>query len=91
MWLNQDIQFERFRRTNIEKVETEFMLVALGYNIRKLFMYYSWNLKTEYWKAHDNLTEEQFKRPSSKRLENKVNKKKNKSINEKNKKEYKYK
>ena len=67
------------------------MLVALGYNIRKLFMYYSGNLKTEYWKAHDNLTEEQFKRPSPKRLENKVNKKKNKSINEKNKKEYKYK
>ena len=54
-------------------------------------MYYSGNLKTEYWKAHDNLTAEQFKRPSSKRLENKVNKKKNKSINEKNKKEYKYK
>lgn len=52
------------------------MLVALGYNIRKLFMYYSGNLKTEYWKAHDNLTAEQFKRPSSKRLENKVNKRK---------------
>ena len=52
------------------------MLVALGYNIRKLFMYYSGNLKTEYWKAHDNLTAEQFKRPSSKRFENKVNKRK---------------
>lgn len=51
------LQFERFRRTNIEKVETEFMLVALGYNIRKLFMYYSGNHKTEYWKALDNLTE----------------------------------
>ena len=75
MWLNQDIQFERFRRTSIEKVETEFILVALGYNIRKLFMYYSGNLKTEYWKAPDNLTEEQFKKPSGKRLENKVNKK----------------
>lgn len=37
------------------------MLVALGYNIRKLFMYYSRNLKTVYWKAPDNLTEEQFK------------------------------
>ena len=67
------------------------MLVALGYNIRKLFMYYSGNLKTEYWKAPDNLTEEQFKKPSAKRLENKVNKKKNESINEKDKKEYKYK
>ncbi|MDY5997777.1 MAG: hypothetical protein SPJ09_04475 [Erysipelotrichaceae bacterium] len=67
------------------------MLVALGYNIRKLFMYYSGNLKIEYWKAPDNLTAEQFKKPSAKRLENKVNKKKNKSINEKDKKEYKYK
>lgn len=54
-------------------------------------MYYSRNLKTEYWKAPDNLTEEQFKKPSGKRLENKVNKKKNESINEKDKKEYKYK
>lgn len=89
--IKQDIQFERFRRISIDKVETEFMLVALGYNIRKLFMYYSGNLKTEYWKAPDNLTEEQFKKPSAKRLENKVNKKKNKSINEKDKKEYKYK
>lgn len=62
------------------------MLVALGYNIKKLFMYYSRNLKTEYWKAPDNLTEEQFKKPSAKRLENKVNKKKNESINEKDKK-----
>lgn len=44
------------------------MLVLLGYNIRKLFKYYSGNLKTEYWKAPDNLTEEQFKKPSAKRL-----------------------
>lgn len=86
--IKQDIQFERFRRTSIEKVEVEFMLVLLGYNIRKLFKYYSGNLKTEYWKAPDNLTEEQFKKPSAKRLENKTNKKKNRSIN---KKEYKYK
>lgn len=66
--IKQDIQFERFRRTSIEKVEVEFMLVLLGYNIRKLFKYYSGNLKTEYWKAPDNLTEEQFKKPSAKRL-----------------------
>ena len=54
-------------------------------------MDYSRNHKTEYWKATDNLTEEQLKKPSGKRLENKVNKKKNESINEKDKKEYKYK
>lgn len=89
--IKQDIQYERFRRTSIEKVEVEFMLVVLGYNIRKLFKYYSGNLKTEYWKAPDNLTEEQFKKPSAKRLENKVNRKKNKSVNEKSKNGYKYK
>lgn len=76
-------------KSSVEKVEVEFMLVVLGYNIRKLFKYYSGNLKTEYWKAPDNLTEEQLKKPSAKRLENKVNRKKNKSVNEKSKSGYK--
>lgn len=89
--IKQDIQFERFRRTTKEKVEVEFMLTVLGYNIRKLFKYYSGHLKTEYWKAPEDLTQEFFKKPSAKRLENKVNRKKNKSVNEKAKSEYKYK
>ena len=50
------------------------MLIVLGYNIRKLFKYYSGNLKTEFWKAPEDLNEEKFKKPSSKRLNNKVNK-----------------
>ena len=89
--IKQDIQFERFRRTTKEKVEVEFMLIILGYNIRKLFKYYSGNLKTEFWKAPEDLNEEKFKKPSSKRLNNKVNKKEKKSVNEKAKREYKYK
>ena len=89
--IKQDIQFERFRRTTKEKVEVEFMLIVLGYNIRKLFKYYSGNLKTEFWKAPEDLNEEKFKKPSSKRLNNKVNKKEKKSVNEKAKREYKYK
>lgn len=89
--IKQDIQFERFRRTTKEKVEVEFMLIVLGYNIRKLFKYYSGNLKTEFWKAPKDLNEEKFKKPSSKRLNNKVNKKEKKSVNEKAKREYKYK
>lgn len=87
--IKQDIQFERFRRTTKEKVEVEFMLIILGYNIRKLFKYYSGNLKTEFWKAPKDLNEEKFKKPSSKRLNNKVNKKEKKSVNEKAKREYK--
>ena len=67
------------------------MLIVLGYNIRKLFKYYSGNLKTEFWKAPEDLNEEKFKKPSSKRLNNKVNKKEKKSVNEKAKREYKYK
>ena len=89
--IKQDIQFERFRRTSKEKVETEFMLTVLGYNIRKLFKYFSGNLKAEYWKAPENITEEHFKKPSAKRLENKVKKKKSKSINKLAKSSYKYK
>ena len=79
--IKQDIQYERFRRTSIKKVETEFMLVVLGYNIRKLFKFYSGNFKKEYWKAPEGLNEETFKKPNAKRLSNSASKKKNKSIN----------
>ena len=39
--IKQDFMYERFRRTLLEKVSAEFMLVCLGYNIRKLFRFYS--------------------------------------------------
>ena len=87
--IKQDIQYERFRRTSIKKVETEFMLVVLGYNIRKLFKFYSGNFKKEYWKAPEGLNEETFKKPNAKRLSNSASKKKNKSINEEAKRKYK--
>ena len=80
--IKQDLQYERFRRTSLSKVETEFMLVCLGYNIRKLFRYYAGKSHFEYWKAPDNLSAESFKKPSAKRLENRVNKQNNKSINQ---------
>lgn len=80
--IKQDLQYERFRRTSLTKVETEFMLVCLGYNIRKLFRYYAGKSHFEYWKAPDNLSAESLKKPSAKRLENRVNRKKNKSPNQ---------
>ncbi len=43
--IKQDFQYERFRRRSLPKVSLEFMLVCLGYNIRKLFKYYDGNAK----------------------------------------------
>lgn len=88
--IKQDLSYERFRRTSIEKVSTEFMLICLGYNIRKLFRYLSGNAKFDYWKAPMNLKDEEFKKPSAKRLSNKANKIKKKSLNEEAKSKYKY-
>jgi transposase len=88
--IKQDFMYERFRRTLIDKVSTEFMLVCLGYNIRKIFRFYSGKAKFEYWKAPDNLEAETFKKPSAKRLSNRVNRQRKKSPNEEAKSKYKY-
>ncbi len=53
--LKEDMRYTRLRRTSISKVETEFMLTILGYNIRKLFRYFDGSAKFNYWKAPDNL------------------------------------
>ena len=88
--IKQDFMYERFRRISIEKVSTEFMLVCLGYNIRKLFSFYSGKAKFKYWQAPENLTFEIFKKPSAKRLSNKASKNKKKSENQRAKDSYKY-
>ena len=88
--IKQDFQYERFRRRSLEKASTEFMLVCIGYNIRKLFRYFEGKAKFEYWKAPVNLVPEIFKKPSAKRLSKKASKIRSKSINEEAKKKYKY-
>lgn len=89
--IKQDFMHERFRRTLLPKVSTEFMLVCLGYNIRKLFKFYSGNAKFQYWKAPVGLQVETFKKPSAKRLSNKANKVKKKSLNVEVRSKYMYK
>lgn len=88
--IKQDMAYTRFRRTTLEKIETEFMLVCCGYNIRKLFKYYSGNAKLKYWKAPKNIQAERKKKPSAKRLSKKASNRKEKSLNQKAK-NYKYK
>jgi transposase len=89
--LKQDMHYIRFRRRSLSKVETEYMLTFLGYNIRKLFRYFNGTEKSTYWQAPSDLKAETFKKPSAKRLTNKATKKKKKSANEKAKTSYKYK
>ena len=59
--IKQDFQYERFRRRSLPKVSLEFMLVCLGYNIRKLFKYYDGNAKFDYWKVPENITPENLR------------------------------
>ena len=87
--LKQDMNYIRFRRRSLPKVTAEYMLTFTGYNIRKLFRYFSGNLKTVYWKAPDNLQPEKPKKPSAKKLSKRAGKKKNKSVNQKAKDSYK--
>ena len=88
--LKQDMGYIRFRRISLEKVKLEYMLTFLGYNIRKLFRYFEGNLKMKYWEAPHDLEPEEFKKPSAKRLANRVSKKKAKTMNQKAKSKYKY-
>ena len=89
--LKQDMHYIRFRRRSLSKVETEYMLTFLGYNIRKLFRYFNGTESSSYWQAPSDLEPERFKKPSAKRLSKKATKKKKKSANEKAKTSYKYK
>ena len=67
------------------------MLTFLGYNIRKLFRFFEGKAKFNYWIAPPDLKPEEKRKPSSKRLSNKVNKKKTKSVNLEAKSKYKHK
>ncbi len=87
--IKQDMNYTRSRRTGMEKVETEYMLTYLGYNLRKLFRFFDGNLKKDYWKVPSNVQPETPKKPSAKRLTNKVNKKKQNNPNKEAKTTYK--
>lgn len=80
--LKRDMSYDRFRRVGIEQVRCEFMLTALGYNIRKFLRYSEKGLKVKYWTAPDGTAPERFRKPSAKRLRNRVERRLWKSANE---------
>ena len=56
--IKQDMDYERARRRGMESVSLEFMLICLGYNIRKLFLLIEGKAKLDYWKVPDDLKAE---------------------------------
>lgn len=89
--LKQNLGYDRFRRRSIDGVSLELMLTSLGINIRKLFAYYNGDTQFNCWSLNCDVTPEKFKKPSAKRLANKVLKSKEKSLNAISKDSYKYK
>lgn len=79
--LKQNMEYIRFRRRSMEKATAEYMHTFLGYNLRKVFRFYSGNLKLSFWTAPDNLQAEMFVKPRAKILAHKAEAKK-KSVNE---------
>ncbi|MDE6407463.1 MAG: transposase, partial [Anaeroplasmataceae bacterium] len=47
--IKQDMDYDRTRRRGLLNVSLEFMLICLGYNIRKLFSLIEGKAKTDYW------------------------------------------
>lgn len=84
--IKQDMNFIRLKRRGLENVSLEVMMVLLGYNINKFFKMIDGTFKSNYWVAPENLCNEVPKIKKKAR-----NKKKEKSVNQKNKESYKYK
>lgn len=90
--IKQDMGYVRFRRTSLPKARMEFMLYCLGLNIRKLFRFFRGKAKFGYWKAPAGLMGEKFRKPSVKRIENRMAKSgsKKQQPNEEAKRGYRY-
>ena len=89
--IKNNMSYDRFRRTTLKRVDTEMMLSCLGYNLRKYMRFLDGNAKFTYWKAPEGTTKGEFKKPSAKRLKNRVEKKRKKQPNEVARDSHKYK
>jgi len=76
--VKQNAKYTRTRRRGLNRVSTEIMLTFLGHNIRKLFDFYRTNKRPNFWIAPKDLKDENFKKPSAKRLSKKGTKINNK-------------
>lgn len=89
--IKYDMDYERLRRTTLDKADTELTLILLGYNIRKLFKHFKGTLNLRYWVSPKELEEETFKKPRANILSRRILKSKIKTNNQIAKNSYKYK
>lgn len=89
--IKNNMSYDRFRRTSLKRVDTEMMLTCMGYNLRKYMRFLDGNAKFTFWKAPEGTTKGEFKKPSAKRLKNRVEKKRKKQPNEVARDSHKYK
>ena len=89
--IKQDMEYMRFRRTSKEKADLEIMLTCLGFNLRKYMRHILKKTEFKTWKAPAGTVPETFKRPSAKRLANRIRKARAKSKNESVRDSHKYK
>ena len=89
--LKQDMAYSRLRRTSLEKASLEIMLACLGFNIRKYMRFILKQTSFKEWKAPEGTKPEAFRKPSAKRLANRVAKARQKPKNEQVRDSYKYK
>lgn len=75
--LKQNMQYTRFRRRALDRVTVEFALTCQGMNIRKYIRFSIKNSLPFYWKAPADLPPETFKKPSAKRIINRLAKQRN--------------
>lgn len=80
--LKQNMAYTRFRRRKLAKVRLEFALTCLGLNIRKFLKFKKSGKLPTYWKVPEGLEAETFKKPSAKRIANRLKKRKNLQPNE---------
>ena len=89
--LKQDMAYTRLRRTSLEKASLEIMLTCLGFNIRKYMRFILKQTSFKEWNVPEGTKPESFKKPSAKRLANRIAKARQKSKNEHVRGSYKYK
>lgn len=77
-----NMQYNRIRRVGMARAKAEFMLILLGLNTRKFLRCLEKKTSLVYWKAPEGLQPEKFKKPSAKRLANRVKKRRTKQPNE---------
>ena len=56
--IKQDMQYDRFRRRGLDKVNIEISLILIGHLLRKLFTFYDGKAKFNYWIVPNDLQEE---------------------------------